>query len=207
MLIQKFGIKLRTISSGDIETIRLWRNKDFVRNNMHYTRIINAEQQLQWFNNLDKKCNLYFIIVDGENEIGLIDLKNIDWQKKEAEAGIFIGEENYLNTILPVLATIALMDFSFTVLKLNNLKAKINKHNTEAIRFNQSIGYVYNDDIDNEFVYYKCTKDLFSEITVSLRPTLNKFNISEVGLKITNTEIEQFNLDIVNQNDFNVSIL
>jgi RimJ/RimL family protein N-acetyltransferase len=174
---------------------------------MHYTQVINPEQQLQWFNNLDKKCNLYFIIVHRENEIGLINLKDIDWQKKEAEAGIFIGEEDYLNTITPVLATIALMDFSFHILKLKNLKAKINKHNAEAMRFNQSIGYVYSQDIDNGFAYYKCNRDFFSEITGSLRSTLNKFNVTEVELKITSEEMEQFGLDNVNQKDFKVSIL
>lgn len=206
MLIQKFGLELRSINSGDIETIRLWRNKDFVRCNMHYTQVISAEQQKEWFNKLDKQCNLYFIIVYQGKQIGLINLKDINWQTKKAEAGIFIGEEEYLNTITPILATIAMMDFAFGILKLENLKAKINKHNTEALKFNQSIGYAFKEEIDGLFTYFNCNKTLFLEATKSFRATIDKFNTSELEFKATTEEAERLGLNLISVKGLKVSI-
>lgn len=206
MLIRKFGIELKRISSDDIETIRLWRNKDFVRKNMHYTQPISASQQRAWFDSLNPKCNLYFIIIHQGYQVGLINLKEIDWHKREAEAGIFLGEENYLNTIIPILATIMLMDFSFGVIKLKSLKAKINRQNTEAIKFNKSIGYVYSEEIDGAFTYYTCARQVFLKATESFRPAINKFSNALPELTVTQEEVVLFGLELIDQNEFKVSI-
>lgn len=207
MLIRKFGIELRRITSDDIETIRLWRNQDFVRKNMHYTQPISASQQKEWFEKLDPKCNLYFIIIHRGFQIGLINLKDINWKYKEAEAGIFVGEEIHLDTITPILATIAVMDLAFDVLKLEKLKAKINKQNAKAIKFNKSIGYVYGEDIDEVFTYYYCTGDLFSEAIGSFRSTINKLSTSDIEFTITTHELQELGLSTSFQKGLKTSIV
>lgn len=131
--------------------------------------------QLHWFKNLDESCNYYFIIKDKEMKIGVVNLKEIDWIKKEAEAGIFIGDENYLNSLSPILATICIMEFAFEELKLQSLKAKIAVANLKAILFNESIGYIKdNSQLENDFHYYSTNEKLFISATKNIRSTLDK---------------------------------
>ena len=175
MVLSAYGIKLERLSSNDIELVRYWRNLDRVRFNMKFQDIITAEMQSNWFSNLDNVCNYYFIIKENDSKIGVVNLKDIDWNKKEAEAGIFIGDDQYLNTLTPILATISLMEFAFENLKLNSLRAKISSSNVKAILFNESIGYVKNHlQDDNDFHYYSTDENLFKSATKNIRTTLDK---------------------------------
>lgn len=175
MLVIKYGIKLRLISDQDIEKIRQWRNQDHVRLNMQYQETIGEYQQKEWYQKLDKAYNFFFIIIYREKEIGLIHLKDIDKDKQLAEAGIFIGEKEYLNTYISIGATVALMEFGFEELALKTLRAKISKHNEKAIHFNEALGYIYETNINDYYDYYECTKENFIDKTVRLKKILQKF--------------------------------
>lgn len=175
MVVSAYGIKLERLSAEDIELVRYWRNLDRVRLNMKFQNVITAEMQSNWFSNLDNVCNYYFIIKENDSKIGVVNLKDIDWIKKEAEAGIFIGDEEFLNTLTPILATISLMEFAFENLKLNSLRAKISSSNVKAILFNESIGYVKNNlQEDYDFHYYSTNENLFKSATKNIRTTLDK---------------------------------
>lgn len=175
MIISAYGIILAKLTDEDIELVRCWRNSDHVRCNMKFQDIISAEMQLNWFENLNDNCNYYFVIKENGKKIGVVNLKDIDWEKKEAEAGIFIGEENYLNTLTPILATISVMEFAFEKLKLTSLKAKIASGNLKATLFNKSIGYLKNEiQPDKDFSYYSTNEKLFKQAIQNIRSTLDK---------------------------------
>ena len=177
MQLIKYGITLESLTEQDLELVRNWRNADHVRLNMDYQTIIDSKMQSNWFNSLDKKNNLYFTILQDSKKIGLINLKDIDWEIYEAEAGIFIGDTDYLNTLTPVLATICIMEYAFETLKLKTLKAKIATNNQKAILFNENIGYRKQiSHSENNFLYYETNEPLFKESTKNLRTTLNKLN-------------------------------
>ena len=179
MQIKKYGIVLKSITAADIELMRHWRNQDHVRLNMQYQKIISSEQQAKWFLDLDLKTNLYFVIKKENEKIGIVHLKEINWQSKQAEAGIFIGEVAHLNTISPLLATITIMEFAFDILKLEILKAKIASTNYKVILFNESIGYVKAGQQNEAFQYYETNQHLFLEATKNIRNTLLKLNVNQ----------------------------
>lgn len=175
MRLEKYGIVLEQLQQQDLEMVRRWRNADHVRHNMQYRDIISAQMQAQWFSRLDKKKNLYFIILKNKTKLGVVNLKDILFEKLEAEAGIFIGETEFLNSIVPVAATVLIMEYAFETLGLKKLKAKIGATNHKAIRFNQDIGYTKNPlQRDAEFYYYTVSAGNFYEATKSKRETLRK---------------------------------
>lgn len=175
MRVAAYGIMLEPITETDLDMVRRWRNADHVKQHMQYRDHITEAMQQRWYRSLDKRCNYYFIIQKESEKAGVVNLKDIDWDHRTAEAGIFIGEEPYLNTLLPVLATVAIMEYAFGTLQLKRLKAKIASANLKAIRFNESIGYQKLEEQGNDgFDYYTTDELSFREATRTIRHTLDK---------------------------------
>lgn len=175
MQVAAYGIRLEPIKEADLETVRRWRNAEHVKIHMQYREYITEAMQQSWFRSLDKSCNLYFMIRKDSEKIGVVNLKDVDWHLKTAEAGIFIGDEHYLNTLVPVLATVSIMEYAFETLQLKSLKAKIASANLKAVLFNESIGYQKLEGPASEgFDYYSTTEPAFREATKTIRHTLDK---------------------------------
>lgn len=210
MQVKKYGLELVLLSKQDIELVRNWRNLPHVKNNMQYQETISAAMQQSWWQNLDKNTNLYFVIQSNTKKVGLVNLKDINLQLKTAEAGIFIGETEYLNSTIPVLATITIMELAFDVLKLKSLKAKIGVGNGKAVAFNEQLGYkAMLQQSHKEFKYYQTDVLAFKNAISKFRDTLNKLNQGECEIKITTKQIQTFGLNIseVNVENLKLTIL
>ena len=141
ILFQKYGLQLQSLQTKDLELVRKWRNADNVRKYFEYQKIISGKEQIIWFNSLDLTHNIYFIIRYGATPCGVVSLKEIDWKVGQAEAGIFMASEDYVQVYIPVVAVILLMELSFSILGLKQLRAKIHEENISAIKFNRALGY------------------------------------------------------------------
>lgn len=195
MQISKYGIHLNSLTSYDLELVRGWRNSEHVRPYMEYRQIIDAKMQSLWFDGLDKRKNLYFIISKEGMKFGLIHLKELNISEGIAEAGIFVGETEFLNSISPILATICLMEFAFDVLKLKQLKAKIGLTNQRVIKFNESLGYKSTGEKSgNQFVYYSSNELQFVQSISRLKNLLEKLDNTMV-LQCSMEEIATFALN------------
>ncbi len=142
MIVKGFGIEFRSLQKSHLEMVRMWRNSPKVQSNMLYQKKIEAEQQIQWFESINNVHNLYFVFYFKGDAVGLINLKNIDWHSKGGEGGIFIGDTNYLNSIIPIGASILMAEFLFEVLGIQKLHAKVLKENKTAIEYNKRLGYI-----------------------------------------------------------------
>lgn len=169
MRLSRYGIVLESLSEDHLEMVRLWRNQEFVRCNMEYKELISREQQEEWYSQLDKERNLYWIIRTHDYPIGLIHIKSIDKDQNSGEAGIFVGEPSYLEMPQPMLAILFMMELGFFSLGLKLLRAKIRSGNTRAITFNQKLGYSLVPDQPEGFQYYEVLKDTFELATSKLR--------------------------------------
>ena len=199
MQISKYGILLTSLTSFDIELVRAWRNSEHVRPYMQYQKMIHSNEQLRWFEGLNEHNNLYFIISKTETKFGLIHLKEINRTEGIAEAGIFIGETQYLNTMYPLLATICLMEFAFDVLKLKQLKAKIGINNQRVIKFNESLGYkASGQKSGDDFMYFLTNKQQFNQSIGVIKNLLEKLD-KVMHLQFSKEEVKKFELD---QNSF-----
>ena len=142
MIIRKYGIELHRLSKADIELVRTKRNSDAIRNNMFYREIITPEQQEKWFETTRNIHSYYFVIHHKGNKIGLIHGRNTDYEKRSSEGGIFIWDENYWSSIMPVVASIIMIEISFNIIGLDRTYAEVRSENERSKYYNAQLGYI-----------------------------------------------------------------
>lgn len=153
MKIQGVGVDLLRLRKEHIELLRYWRNHPDIVVFMDYRTFITEEMQLKWFENLDATKDFYFIISFEKKDIGLIHLSDISWQNKSGHAGLFIWDQKYWNTQVPVFASMHLISFAFEFLGLEKLIAKVMHSNSTAIRYNTSLGFKAVNKFENYSIY------------------------------------------------------
>ncbi len=166
--IHRYGIRLRPIVDTDVETVRRWRNAEHVRSKMEYQTPITAEMQALWWQQLDALRHHYFIIEQAGQGVGVIHAKEIDWESGTAETGIFIGESAFLDSFVPVLAVLALMDALFEDYGLQKLIAKVKADETKIMAFNRQLGYAVMQEAGS-FVWLSVGHAEYVRSTVQLR--------------------------------------
>lgn len=89
-------VHLRPMTTADTAKIVAWRNKDFVRHNFIYQEPFTEAGHLAWIRSQVEPGHVvqFIICLDDGREIGSVYFRDIDREKKTAEYGIFIGEED-----------------------------------------------------------------------------------------------------------------
>ena len=134
-----FDVALEPVKRDDLELIRYWRNSDKIRKRMEYRENISAEQQLKWFNEFSdyKTASAYIIVYQGK-KIGLIYDKNTN---DYSEGGMFIWEDEYLGSLVPVCVSLLKTDTNFHLIRNKYAFIKILSDNERTIAFNTQLGY------------------------------------------------------------------
>lgn len=190
MILRNYGIELRSLTINEIEIVRTWRNSEAIRQQMLFQEIILKEDQKAWFNKLNQ--NNIYLTIHYENEmLGLINVKNIDWNKKSGETGVFIESESFSGSIIPLFAIYCLMDAAFKIFGLLTLKATVKKTNSNALRLNKELGYKTISEDQNAFVM-EITKENYLSVK-SDKKWLQKLENKEDNA-FTEEEKKQFNL-------------
>lgn len=141
MIIETNGISIERLREKDIEMVRQWRNSSFVRQHMDYRENITPEMQKEWFKSIDNFNNFYFLIIYKGTKVGLGNIKNIDWNDRTGEAGIFVTKQKFTGSFLPVVGGLSLSDIVFKVFRLNKILGKIRSDNPRSKRFNRLMGF------------------------------------------------------------------
>ena len=85
-------IKLRFINSGDIELLRKWKNDN--KQYFFFDKIINPDQQLEWYRNFSKRENDFMFIVELDTKrIGCMGFRQIN--KTIDIYNVILGEKQY----------------------------------------------------------------------------------------------------------------
>ena len=164
MFFEKYGVKLVRLTADKIELVRNWRNDPKISQYMEFRDHITPEMQKKWFASIDNENNYYFIINYKGGDVGLTNVKDVDYAKKTGEGGIFIYEDSLLNSDIPFRVIFALNDFCFEELGLETMVAHIMDDNQRAIDFNLVLGYKKSSDSKglkstyflNKAYYFKC---------------------------------------------------
>lgn len=137
-------ILIRPITVKDTPLILKWRNKDSIRKNFIYQEEITEEIHNEWLQNKVLAGEvIQFIIVCKENNIpiGSIYLSHIDKQNKQAELGIFIGEDGYQGNGIGGQAIELIKKYAFDHLNLNRIYLRLVKTNTIAFKCYEKCGF------------------------------------------------------------------
>ena len=174
--ITKYGITLRPLTHDKIEMVRQWRTNPKISQYMEYRGEITPEMQERWYQKIcDSGSDFYFIIETDGKEIGLINVKDVEWDKKTGETGIFIWNDSCLNSDYGVRSTLAIHDFSFEELGLETLHGHTLSYNKRANKLNKALGYIIlpnQEEIENKVCVL--VKEDYYRKTVSLRFLLDK---------------------------------
>lgn len=141
---KKGSVVLRRMSQEDTDYIVKWRNNERVRRNFIYRENFTAKSHESWIKNMvDTGRVEQFIICEGEEErrVGSVYFRDIDWEKKEAEYGIFIGEDDAVSKGYGTAAAELALAYAFEEMKLRKVILRVFTDNEAAIRSYEKAGF------------------------------------------------------------------
>ena len=171
MKLIRYGVTLKRLTSDDLELLRTWRNSKQVNQFMEYREYITPEMQEQWFESIDNPDNNYYIIIYENEKIGLINEKGYSrFGSKTTESGLFLADEKYWKSYVPVFASLMLLETSFFFLGGKESFIRILKDNVKSISYNKQLGYELcpgQEEVENQ--QYILTRENFIKKTLKLR--------------------------------------
>lgn len=167
--LENYDVKLVSLKREKIETVRKWRNDPKITQFMEFRGHITSEMQEKWFDSINNDKNLYYIIVFKGEEIGLINIKDIE--EGIGESGVFIYDDRYLCTDVSYRAHLCLFDYYFDVLNFSGIKAHILDDNIRASRFSLFLGFQRLNDTE-----YLLTKENYFD-NINRQRFIKKYNI------------------------------
>lgn len=177
MKIVRYGIRLEKLNTKTAELVRQWRNDAKIKQHMFYTADISEEQQQQWFNSIDNADNFYFVIYTDNRPIGLINISDINWRSGTAQTGLFIYDDKYIGSDIPVRASLAMLDVFFLLLDLKKVHAKVKGDNRAAHAYNTSLGFTQTDKVEEGKGYlYELSKAAYMQQAQKLREAVMKLH-------------------------------
>lgn len=165
MELQRYGISLRRLQESEIEKLRQWRNEDKISRFMFHQGSITPEMQLSWFHSINNPSNHFFLILVENEAVGLINASSVDREAGTAFTGLFIYEDRFLSTEVPVCASLCMLDFLFGPMNLQNVYAKVRGNNSRAHQYNTALGFcrIKKIELGMGFEYRLKRADYFKE--------------------------------------------
>ncbi|MCF8329268.1 MAG: GNAT family N-acetyltransferase [Crocinitomicaceae bacterium] len=181
LIVAQYDVRLIRVQPTDLGLILRWRNSDGVRKNMFIQDLLQEKDQLTWFHSINNAFNYYFIIEYLGKKVGLIHAKNFSEEEGIGEGGIFIGENDYLETWASVMASICFLNFIFTKLEINRSIVRVQAQNKSAISYNRQLGYKIEFEDANEIRMVLDKADFFKKYNL-LKSTLSKLSKGDDAL-------------------------
>ncbi|AFM12265.1 GNAT family N-acetyltransferase [Turneriella parva] len=141
LTLRQFGIELRRMVENDKEVVRLGRNKDFVRENHVYRKIISEAEQDKWFDEMNRKEHYVFVVIHEEKRIGVVYLRDIPENRASSTCGLFFWDDDYISTRIPVFAALLALDFASYHCEVNRIESIVLKDNTAGIKMYTFFGF------------------------------------------------------------------
>ena len=173
MIYSRYGISFHLLKEKDLEMVRQWRNDPVVANNYEFRDYITAEMQQEWFRKINNINNLYTIIGYNGEKIGVINIKDIDWEKRECEGGIFLPDTKYHNSGIPAIISYVTTEIIFNIFEWNVGYAHVLKENISVQQFVKMLGYELlpgQEDVHNQ--KYQVRKESFEARSAKIRKAI-----------------------------------
>lgn len=152
-------IKLRPLTSDDIEIVRNWRNQESIRQGFIDQSTIEPWQQEKWFvKYTNDDCDLMFIIEYFNHTqykpVGTVALYKINRTNNSCEFGrLMIGER--VAKGLGRVATAVIVEFAIRQLSMESISLQVLKNNSRAIKIYEDVGFeIYGESVSNGIALY-----------------------------------------------------
>ena len=158
-------VTIRPITYDDTENIVRWRNSEYVNSRFIDRRMFTKESHEAWLKNYVEtgKVAQFIILLNGE-PVGSVYLRDIDLNKKEAEYGIFIGEESARGKGVGTKSAKLILKYAFEELGLKKIFLRVLKNNPGAVRSYEKAGFKKIDRVDTLTVDGETLEVIFMEL-------------------------------------------
>lgn len=172
MEAQRDRIILEPIRKEDTPLIVKWRNNEKVRKNFIFQETFTEEMHNHWMDTKVAKGEVVQFIIrlkESKEAIGSVYFRDIDHNKKQAEYGIFIGEDTMRGKGYGSEAAKLALDYAFKELKLESVFLRVFADNPLAIQSYKSAGFeeteyrknaVENNGIYRDLIFMSKKNDL-----------------------------------------------
>ena len=183
MRMTLYNVELVTARDEDLELIRYWRNSQKIQRTMEYRELISTEQHHQWFREIsDHRIGSIYTIIYNSKKIGVVYARN---KTGFSEGGMFIWDDEYLNTMVPVVVSLMYTDISFLIARNEFLHIKILSDNFTSIAFNIRLGYVLCENQDSHYNQeYILTKAAYDSSAGKLKKMLESYYKKEYRIYV-----------------------
>ena len=134
---------LRDLRPEDMEMIREWRNLPRVSDFMYTDHVISPEEHAAWFARIirDTGCKYWIIVCDGE-DVGLVNLYNIDRKNRRCYWAFYVVSPNVRGKGVGSYAEYAILSYVFDELKLEKLCCEVLAFNKGVVEMHRRFGFV-----------------------------------------------------------------
>ncbi len=170
----KYGITLSLMREEDIETVRQWRNDPVVVANYEFREYITPEMQREWFRKVNNIHNLYTIIGYRGEQIGVINMKDIDWENQTTEGGIFIPDRKYHETPVTSIVSFLTTEIMFVLFNWKAARAHVLRDNKPIASFVRQLGYELSpgqEEVNNQ--EYVLSREKFDRMAPKIRKAIH----------------------------------
>lgn len=146
-------IYLRPITIEDTDNVVRWRNDKKIVENFIYRKNISREEHLDWLHNkVEAGQVVQFIICDRQTDkpLGSIYLQNFNEVSRQAEEGIFLGEEEAYGKGIGTEAAKLVLKYAFETLRLHKVTARVLSYNQGSRKMHEKAGYCLESYLKDE---------------------------------------------------------
>ncbi|WMC91642.1 UDP-4-amino-4,6-dideoxy-N-acetyl-beta-L-altrosamine N-acetyltransferase [Kineothrix sp. MB12-C1] len=211
---------LRPMTYEDTELIIKWRNNEQVRKNFIYRETFTPEGHERWIKSMietGKAVQFILCIKNSMRPIGSVYFRDIDKDKKEAEYGIFIGEDDASGKGYGTEAAHLAVEYAFGELGLKRLVLRVFADNKAAVASYSKAGFVQESvlkdvecsDGEKKDMYFMSMEGASIQLVSFVIPCYrSEQTISKVVDEITmtidelNEEIRRYDYEIILVDDY-----
>lgn len=133
-------IECRLVREDDLERIMAWRMQPEITRNMRTHPVLTMEKQRAWFEKISKENRQYhWVIRIDDIPVGVINIHEVNWEKKSCSTGIYIAEKGYGGPGLFFELHWNLFDFVFDSIQLCEIYAEALDFNKAAVMLNKRL--------------------------------------------------------------------
>ncbi len=141
-------IVLRRMEYEDTDSIVRWRNNERVRSHFIYRERFTSEGHRHWIDAMvgtGKAVQFIICEKDSMRPVGSVYFRDIDREGKEAEYGIFLGEDDAVGKGYGTEAAKLAVGYAFSKLGLRRLILRVFTDNGAAVKSYENAGFVKKD--------------------------------------------------------------
>lgn len=132
---------LRKVQQEDLSLILKWRNKDFIRLNMHKHQIIEEQEHLNWFKRVTKENkSSAFIYEENQEPLAYVNFNFDKFETKKVASWGFYLLSNEGQGIATKMALYTI-PYAFDFLNIKKIFAEVLSFNYKSLAYHKKLGF------------------------------------------------------------------